>query len=167
MDVFENIRLTRLPKPTRLLVTMFLLMMALGSLLAAVNTWAGVGMNYTAIVNYILGFESYPKSYPGMDFKCLITLSHTHVIAMGLMVFCLGLVFQFTGTLPLWLKKFILAFSFISVLLVDGSFWVVKYATPMGAYLMMLSGMLFGICVFLETATPLYEMWIKKETRAD
>lgn len=168
IDVFESIKLTRLPKLIRLFVTMFLLMMALGYLLAVinVNTVMG-GLSYDNIIRYYLGSKDYPSTYPGMDFNCLISFSHTHVIATGLMLFCLGLVFQFTSTLPGWLKKIVLIGSFAALFTTEGSFWLIKYVTPLGAYLLILSGIFLGICVFLETVIPLYEMWIKKRPQAN
>ncbi|MFH1231954.1 MAG: hypothetical protein V1709_10715 [Planctomycetota bacterium] len=168
IDVFESVKLTRLPKLTRLFVTMFLMMMTLGYLLAIVNVNSSLGgMSYDNIIRYYLGSKEYPETYPGMDFNCLISFSHTHVIATGLMLFCLGLIFQFTGTLPLWLKKIVLVGSFAALFVTEGSFWLIKYVTPLGAYLLILSGVFLGICIFFEIVIPLYEMWIKKETQAN
>jgi hypothetical protein len=167
-DIFESIRLTRLPKPIRLFATMFLLIMTLGYFLAVINinTVMG-GLSYDNILRYYLGSKDYPSTYPGMDFNCLISFSHTHVIATGLMLFCLGLVFLFTGTLPRWLKNFVLIGSFAALFLSESSFWLIKYVTPLGAYLLIFSGVLLGICLFFEIVIPLYEMWIKKEKQGN
>jgi len=166
-DVFESIKLTRLPKPTRLFITMFMMVLALGYLLAIANIQTTMGLNYEGIVNHYAGSIKDPEAFPGMDLPTLTSTSHTHVIAMSLMVFCLGLIFLFTNTLPLWLKKFVLVDSFVAVFIAVGSFWIIKYISPLGAYLMMFSGMLLGTCVFFETVTPLYEMWVKKEKQVN
>jgi hypothetical protein len=40
------------------------------------------------------------------------------------------------------------------------SFWLIRYVAAPFAALMMLSGMLLGICAFFMVAVPLYEMWL-------
>lgn len=180
MDITKAIKLGELPKTVKLYLTMFLLVMTCGYLMAIVNINTVTGLlkeNYTpgqkvqfsfggspvqGIVNLYRGSEKDPEGYPGMDLPTMTTSSHTHFIAMGLMVFCLGLPFLFTATLPEWLKKFVLVDSFAAVIIAVGSFWAIKYVSPYAAYLMMLSGMLLGFCVMFETAVPLYEMWLVK-----
>ncbi|MEK7448731.1 MAG: hypothetical protein AAB019_04520, partial [Planctomycetota bacterium] len=78
----------------------------------------------------------------------------------------LGLLFIFTTTLPSWLKGFVLVASFAAVIIDIGSMWVIKYVAGWGAYLMIFSGMLLGLCILFEIVIPLYEMWIKKEQAA-
>jgi len=161
-NLFEAIHLGNLPRPVKLFITMFMLVLALGYLLAIANIQTTMGLNYDGIVNHYLGSATDKEAYPGMDLPTLTSTSHTHVIAMSLMVFCLGLIFIFTKTWPKWLQKFVLVDSFVAVIIAVGSFWFIKYVAAWGAYLMMFSGMLLGTCVFFETVTPLYEMWIKK-----
>ncbi len=180
MDITKAVKLGELPKTVKLYLTMFLLVMTCGYLMAIVNinTVTGIlketytpgqkvqfsfgGSPVQGIVNIYRGSEKDPEGYPGMDLPTMTTTSHTHFIAMGLMVFCLGLPFLFTATLPEWLKKFVLVDSFAAVIIAVGSFWAIKYISPYAAYLMILSGMLLGFCVMFETAVPLYEMWLVK-----
>lgn len=189
----EQVKLGQLPKQVKLFLTMFLLVMTAGYLMAVFNIWTSMegikesvkevetpaGMKtvretkinslwiYKGVVNHYRGAaedasNDEKAAYPGMDLPTMTSTSHTHFIAMGLLVFCLGLVFLFTNTLPMWLKKFVLVDSFVAILIAVGSFWFMKYVAGWGAYLMMFSGMLLGFCVFFETVTPLYEMWVKK-----
>lgn len=123
---------------------------------------------YKGVVNHYRGAAENASNdekaaYPGMDLPTMTSATHTHLIAMSLMLLALGMVFLFTNTLSGWLKSSILVISFLSIIADLGSAWIMKYFTPGGAYLMMFSGMLIGICVFFEIVTPLYEMWIKKE----
>ncbi len=184
----EQIKLWSISKQAKLFLTAFLLVISLGYLMAVLNIWTSMeGIKevsvevttpegpkevkqikiqslwiYDGVVNHYKGSEKDPAAYPGLDLPTLSSTSHTHLVAMSLMVFCLGLIFLFTNTLPNWLKKFVLVDSFVAVVIAVGSFWVIKYVVPEGAYLMMFSGMLLGFCVFFETLTPLYEMWVKK-----
>ena len=180
-DILKKIKLGELPKSAKLFITMFLVVMACGYLMAILNintsmgllretyapgekiTYEFGGSSYENIVNHYRGSEKDPAAYPGMDLPTMTSTSHTHFIAMGLMVFCLGLPFLFTVTLPEWLKKFVLVDSFVAVIIAVTAFWAIKYIAPQMAVLMMLSGMLLGFCVLFETAVPLYELWLYKE----
>jgi len=180
-DILTKVKLGELPKSAKLFITMFLVVMGFGYLMAILNintsmgllretytpgeaiTYEFGGSSYDNIVNHYRGSVEDPAAYPGMDLATMTSTSHTHFIAMGVMVFCLGLPFLFTVTLPEWLKKFVLVDSFVAVIIAVGSFWCIKYVAPQCAVLMIFSGMLLGFCVMFEIAVPCYEMWIYKE----
>ncbi len=180
-DILKKVKLGELPKPAKLFITMFLAVMACGYLMAILNIQTSMGLlretyapgqkityefggsAYNSIVDHYRGSETDPAAYPGMDLPTMTSTSHTHFIAMGVMVFCLGLPFLFTVTLPEWLKKFVLVDSFVAVMIAVGSFWAIKYIAPQMAVFMIFSGMLLGFCVMFETAVPLYEMWLYRE----
>lgn len=178
-NILEKVKLDELPRTVKLYLTMFLVVITCGYLMAILNINTSMGLlkeNYTpgqkitfefggsaykSIVEHYRGSEADAAAYPGMDLATMTATSHTHFIAMGMMVFCLGLPFLFTATLPEWLKKFVLVDSFVAVIIAVASFWCIKYVAPQCAALMMLSGMLLGFCVMFETAVPLYEMWVR------
>ncbi|MDD2806635.1 MAG: hypothetical protein PHV33_13870 [Elusimicrobiales bacterium] len=180
-DILKKVKLGELPAPVKWFITMFLIVMTCGYLMAIlnINTSMGIlresytpggeityefgGSAYQNIVRHYRGSAEDPAAYPGMDLPTMTSTSHTHFIAMGVMVFCLGLPFLFTVTLPEWLKKFVLVDSFVAVLIAVGAFWAIKYIAPQMAVLMMFSGMLLGFCVMFETTVPLYELWLYKE----
>lgn len=180
MDIEKAIKLNELSKNAKWFLTMFLVVMACGYLMAIVNVHTSMGLvretytpgepvsfefggsPYKNIVSHYKGSVEDPMAYPGMDLGAMASTSHTHLIAMGTMVFCLGLPFLFTVTLPNWLKKFVLVDAFVAVLIAVGAFWFIKYIAGAGVILMMLSGILLGFCVMFMTAVPLYEMWLVK-----
>lgn len=180
-DILKKVKLWELPRTAKLYITMFLMVMGFGYLTAILNintsmgllretyapgqaiTYEFGGSAFKNIVNHYRGSEEDPAAYPGMDLPTMTSTSHTHFIAMGMMVFCLGLPFLFTVTLPEWLKKFVLVDSFVAVIIAVGSFWAIKYVAPQMAVFMMLSGMLLGFCVMFEIAVPFYEMWLYRE----
>lgn len=180
-DILKTIKLWDLPKTAKLFLTMFLVVMACGYLMAILNIQTSMGLlretytpgqkityefggsAYKSIVDHYRGSVEDPAAYPGMDLAAMTSTSHTHFIAMGVMVFCLGLPFLFTVTLPERLKKFVLVDSFVAVIIAVGSFWAIKYIAPQMAVFMIFSGMLLGFCVMFETAVPLYEMWLYRE----
>ncbi len=184
-NIFEQVKLAELPKTAKLFISMFLVVMVCGYLTAILNVNTSMGLLketyapgekityefggnvYENIVNHYRGSVTDPAGYPGMDLPAMTSTSHTHFIAMGLMMFCLGLIFLFTNTLPEWLKNFVLVDSFAAVIIAVGAFWFIKYISGLGALLMIFSGILLGFCVMFETAVPLYEMWLKKEPAAE
>jgi len=179
-NILEKVKLETLPKTAKMFLTMFLIVIACGYLMAILNINTSMGLlretyvpgekvqfefggsAYENIVSHYRGSVNDAAAYPGMDLATMTSTSHTHFIAMGMMMFCLGLVFLFTNTLPEWLKKFVLVDSFVAVIIAVSAFWFIKYVSGAGAYLMMFSGMLLGFCVMFETAVPLYEMWLSK-----
>ena len=183
-NMLEKVKLEELPKTAKLFISMFLAVMICGYLMAILNISTSMGLlketyvpgekityefggsAYGNIVNYYRGSVTDPAGYPGMDLPAMVSTSHTHFIAMGLMMFCLGFVFLFTSTLSEWFKQFVLVDSFAAVIIAVSAFWFIKYISGLGALLMMFSGMLLGFCVLFETAVPLYEMWLKKERAA-
>lgn len=96
----------------------------------------------------------------GKSISRLISISHTHILASLPVIFLLFFVFSFT----LYGEKFkiIMAyFSFASILLDVGSWWLAKLSPAM-APLVIVGGstlaLTFGILVVLS----LWELWIKK-----
>ncbi|MBI4712832.1 MAG: hypothetical protein HY762_05995 [Planctomycetes bacterium] len=160
-NFMEQIKLGKLPVAAKLFVTMFLLIVGLGYLMAVLNIQTTIGLSYEGIVNHYKGSEKDPAAYPGMDMPTLTSTTHTHLVAMSLMFFCLGMIFLFSSASG-WLKKLIYLFSFGAIPADLGSAWLTKYVAPDGAYLMLVAGGIVGICVLLEILIPLYEMWIKK-----
>jgi hypothetical protein len=161
MKEFENlIDLGKLPKDVKVFLTMFLICMGIGYLLAILNIQVAEGLSYQGIADHYRGNEAKMIYAPEMEH--ITSISHTHMLSMGMMFFCMGVVFIFTKTLPLWLKKFVLVDSFVAVMIAVSSFWLIRYVAAPFAVLMILSGMLLGICALFETIVPLYEIWLKK-----
>ncbi len=160
-DMIAQTKLGKLETPVKLFLTTFLLVMALGYLMAVFNVQQNIGLSAEGVVNHYRGSEKDPAAYPGMDLPTLVSTTHTHLFSMSFIFFLLGMVFIFTTTLGR-LKYLILAGSFLLIPLDLGSAWLVKFVTPGGAYLMLCAGALVGTCVLFETVTPLYEMWVRK-----
>lgn len=158
----EQVNLTKIPIFLKLFFTMFLIMIGTGYIFADINIHARMGINAEKIVKHYRGDPNDQIGFPAKDFATLASTSHTHFFGMSLVFFCLGIIFIFTRTLPLWLKTFVLVYSFLGVMVGMGCMWMIRYVTPGAAYVMMGSGMIMGMCCLIEIATPLYEMWLKR-----
>jgi len=159
MEEFESkVDLVKLPKMVKIFLTMFLINMGIGYCLAILNIQVTEGLSYDGISQYYRGNEA--KMIYAPEMKEITTTSHTHMLSMSMMFFTMGIVFLFTKTLPKWLKKFVLVDGFGAVIIAVSSFWLIRYVAAPFAALMMLSGMLLGICAFFMVMVPLYEMWL-------
>ena len=91
-------------------------------------------------------------------------VAHTHVLSIGIIFFCLGIVFSFTSFKDST-KSMVVMLPFVSLLVDFGSRFLAKYI-PELVYLMMLTGALLGLSIALMILIPMYEMWLKKQPMA-
>jgi hypothetical protein len=151
---------SKLPKPLKLYLTLFIICMGLGYLCAIGNIATLEGLTIQDISDHYHGNEAKMIEAPTVQY--LFEISHTHLLGMSTMIFCTGLVFIFTRSAPAWLKKFALVDGFTAVLIAVSSFWLIRFVAGWLAFLMALSGMLLGLAMLIMLAVPLYEMWLKK-----
>lgn len=150
-------RLSRARTSMKLLVTMFLICMALAYLMALFNTYDKTHFTYSGIVANYRGNEEeliYPKELPEM-----IEISHPHLLGMPMMFLLLCVILMFTSANES-LKKGIVFLSFAAIILDVGSFWLTRYVAPQFAILMFLAGLLMGVCFLLLFIIPFWEMWL-------
>jgi hypothetical protein len=159
-ELLDKIELSDVPHTIRMFLTVFVICLGFGYLLAILNIQIVEGLNYSGIVYHYRGNEA--KMITAPEPGTISEISHTHMNAMTMMYFCLGIVFMFTKSLPEWLKEFVLVDSFVAVIIANASFWLIRFVAAPFAVLMMLSGMLLGISTFFEVTTVLYELWLKK-----
>ena len=159
-SIFGETGLEKLPFYGKTFLTMFLLCIGCGYLMAVTNVLLNVGMSYNAIVDHYRGNEALMIAAP--EFKELVQHAHTHILGITGMFFSLGLVFILTGA-PAWLKATVPALSFLVVLTDIGSMFLTRFVAPQFAIITLMSGMTIGVCALIEIAVPLYEMWLKKK----
>ena len=91
-------------------------------------------MSLTAdsVVRYYLGSEEEflsPRSYQG-----LLEVSHFHLFAMGMLLLVLTHLILFVPLSSRW-KLWLIVVPFFSALLDEGASWLVRFASPLFAYL--------------------------------
>jgi hypothetical protein len=108
--------------------------------------------------------EEYLAMDTGKSPSRLVSLSHTHWLATLPVIFLLALIFSFT-TYKEGIKVFVMAFSFLSVPVDIGSWWLAKLS-PALSVLVILGGVALAISFLLLIVLSLYEMYIKKGSTA-
>jgi len=86
-------------------------------------------------------------------------VAHTHVLSIGIIFFCLGMIFSFTSYKDS-VKAVIVLIPFLALLVDFGCRFLAKYL-PALVYLMMMTGAVLGLSLALMILIPLYEMWLK------
>ncbi|NQV18972.1 MAG: hypothetical protein HQ534_10555 [Armatimonadetes bacterium] len=146
----------------KLLITFFLLCMALAYVVALINVYDKTQFTYNGTAVHYVGDEDemiFPKEFPEM-----VEISHPHLLGMSMMFLLLCSIFVFSSASAL-LKRIIVIFSFGSIILDLGSAWLIRYVASQFAILMILAGVIMAICFLVMFLIPLKDMWlIKKET---
>jgi hypothetical protein len=152
-------KLTEAKTSVKLLVTLFLLCMALAYLVAVVNVYDKTKFTYEGTVAHYAGNEeelAYPK-----EFAEMVEITHPHMLGMSMMFFLLCGIFMFSSAGEI-LKKIIVFASFGSIVLDLGSAWLIRYVAPPYGYLMIAAGMLMGLCFLIIFLISMKDMWLTK-----
>jgi hypothetical protein len=88
-------------------------------------------------------------------------VAHTHILSIGIIFFCLGIVFSLTSYKDT-IKTVAVSLPFVALLVDFASRFLAKY-WPGLVYLMMMTGAILGLSLAVMILIPLYEMWLKKE----
>ena len=83
-------------------------------------------------------------------------VAHTHLMSLGLVFLCLGVIFSFCGV-GQRMKHWVIPMPFVSLILDFGARALIRY-WPGFVYVMMFAGALMGLSMLLLTVGPLYDM---------
>ena len=144
----------------KLLITFFLLCMALAYVVALINVYDKTQFTYSGTAEHYVGNEEeliFPK-----EFSELVEISHPHLLGMSMMFMLLCSIFLFSSASDL-LKKIIVISSFGSIIVDLGSTWLIRYVVPQFAILMIIAGIVMGLCFLFMFLIPLKDMWLTKK----
>lgn len=109
------------------------------------------------------GISKFTKPDTGMDVGRLLSISHVHLLGMGMMFLLVGAAVAAT-LFPKWLRCALIVAGLTSVLLDIFGWWFVKwYGAPL-APMVMFSGALMPAVFFINVVLCFYDMWIRKMT---
>ena len=96
----------------------------------------------------------------GKSWSRVVSVSHTHVLAVTPFLFILVLLLSFTSY-PSLVKYIVSIFAFGAVFLDVGSWFIAKFS-PFFSIFVLLGGISMGLAFGLLVLLPLYDLWIKK-----
>lgn len=101
------------------------------------------------------------KDSSGMDTGRLLSLSHYHLIGMGMMFLCAGAAVALT-LWPKWLRAALVVGGQLSILLDIFGWWGVKwYGAPLSP-VVMAGGALMAACFFASVGAAYWDLWIRR-----
>ncbi|MFQ5676356.1 MAG: hypothetical protein ACE5G1_10700 [bacterium] len=92
-------------------------------------------------------------------------VAHTHLMSLGVVFFCLSIIFSFCGV-GQKMKALFMPLPFLALFLDFGARAMIKYI-PGFVYVMVFTGALMGLSTMVLILGPLYEMWIRKPKNAN
>ncbi len=147
-------------KDKKLLITLFLLCMALSYLVALVNVYEKTHFTLSGTADHYAGNEEEMIFEKG--FSEMIEITHPHLLGMSMMFFLLCGIFVFSSVSVL-LKDIIIITSFGSIIIDLGSAWLIRYVSSQFAILMTIAGMIMGLSFLFMFLIPLKDMWFTKK----
>lgn len=87
-------------------------------------------------------------------------VAHTHLLSIGIIFFCLGLIFTFTSFRDS-IKAIVVTLPFVALLVDFGCRFFARHL-PELVHLMMLTGAMLGVSIAVMILIPLYELWIRR-----
>jgi hypothetical protein len=115
-----------------------------------------MGLTYASVVEYYLGSEERflsPRSYQG-----LLEVSHFHLFAMGMLLLVLTHLILFVP-LSSRFKVWLIVLPFVSALLDEGASWLVRFASPLFAYLKIAGFLLLQTSLALLVIVSLWSVF--------
>jgi hypothetical protein len=94
----------------------------------------------------------------GESLHTLMKLSHIHLFGIGLLLFCVGLIFRLAAMRP-WLKVSLIVLPF-AAMLADILAWFLTKRDPVYAYVVVLSGGVLGFSLTVQIVVSLWQLWI-------
>ena len=168
MDQIFSTRLYELPRKLKLLcfLTVFNITVGLGVGLYYVGyttQYSPSGTSEHFAGSQVSDDFDIPDKYP-KPFSELLNTTHTHVISMTFIFIITGGIFFFNSIITGSIKTFLIVEPFISIIVTFGGIWLVRFFHPGFSYLVILSGILMYMSLFIMACTIFYELAIKPST---
>ena len=155
----RNFELSEANLSFKVLITFFLIAIAVGYIFGLIHIYTDVGFSYTGVVTHYRGEGGEPSLPPELAFSKLIHLHHIHLFSLSMLFILIGAIFTMTE-LPEFAKAIFVSMPFVGMFLDFTSFWLLAFASPIFAFFAMIFGALMAFSFFLIIGRPLYEMWI-------
>ncbi|MBS1272197.1 MAG: hypothetical protein MAGBODY4_01337 [Candidatus Marinimicrobia bacterium] len=159
MTSLEDMSLATLPPGLRKMLALFLVVLSLAYLVGLSYVYFNTDMTYTGVSEDFRGSQTEMKfeKPAGEMFQTV----HNHMFGLSLTFLLTGMIFYFSSMKNGFWKTFILTEPFISIVGSFGSFWLVRYFSPIWTYLLMLSGFFMAAGFFVQVTVSLYDLILR------
>ncbi len=159
MTEIDSIRLNHLPSGFRKMVALFLITLTCAYLIGLGYIYFNTQMTFTGISEEFRGSETRMafEKPAGEMFQTV----HNHMFGLSLTFLLTGVIFYFSSFPAGPVKMFLLTEPFLSIILSFGSFWLVRYVSPVWTWLLLASGALMALGFFLQVSLSLVDLIIR------
>lgn len=159
MTEIDSIRLNRLPSHLRKMLALFLITLSCAYLIGLGYIYFNTKMTFTGISEEFRGSET------RMEFEKpageMFQTVHNHMFGLSLTFLLTGTLFYFSSFPGGTVKMVLLTEPFLSVFLSFGSFWLVRYVSPVWTWLLLASGALMAVGFFLQVSLSLFDLIVR------
>lgn len=109
----------------------------------------------------LVGYDNLKKMTEkdtGADIFTLVRVSHIHLFGFTFIFFTMGLIFSHARVRPVWFKCAVVAMPFVCTFL-DVSAWYMTKLYAWFAWVVIISGMVMGLCFAFMWVVSMYQMW--------
>lgn len=165
MDQIFSKRLYELPAKLKVLCFLTVFNLTIGIGVGIYYVGYTTQYSYTGTADHFAGsiisddFDI-PDKYP-KPFSELLNTTHNHIISMTIIFLIIGSIFYFNSIITGSIKTILIVEPFISIIITFGGIWLVRFIHPGFSYLVILSGILMYMSVFIMAITIFYELTIK------
>lgn len=143
----------------KVLISFFLVAVAVGYVFGLVHIYTDVGYSYTGIVTHYRGSEKELDVPPELAVAKLIHHQHVHIFGLSMLFLLIGIIFTLTQLSEPIKVVFVMA-PYLGLLLDMSSFWLLVFKSAFFAWCAMAFGSFMALAFFLILGRPFYEMWI-------
>jgi hypothetical protein len=109
----------------------------------------------------LVGYDNLKKvteKDTGAGIFTLVRVSHIHLFGFTFIFFTLGLIFSHAYVRPVWFKCAVVATPFVCTML-DVSAWYMTKLYAWFAWMVIISGVVMGLCFAFMWVLSMYQMW--------
>ncbi|HYF37722.1 MAG TPA: hypothetical protein VD994_20640 [Prosthecobacter sp.] len=110
--------------------------------------------------------SKFTKPDTGMDKGRLLSLSHIHLLGMGMMFMLAGAAVALS-IWPMWIRSALVVGGFSSILLDIFGWWGVKWYGASLSWVVMAGGILMAVSFGGSVFVALYDLWLRKVPRSE
>jgi hypothetical protein len=159
---YRGFSLRRAARPTKVMLTAFLLTVSTAIAVGVVNYRVRTGLTPSGAGAWYRGSES-AGLYEKTPLE-LLDATHPHLFGQAFLFFVLCHLFALTPVSPR-VKTTVYLASFASVLVDAGSPWLIRYVSPAFAWLQLLGTLVMVLAFLVLVCVPLKEIWFTPPDR--
>lgn len=156
-------RLRQLPRDAKILVTAFLATLTLGYASGLAYVFLTTEMRPSGMAGHYAGSDDEREMKFAKSPLELVQTTHNHVLSLS-MLFAIVCGLLLAVEISPRLRHALIIESFAAIVTSFGSLWLVRYASPRFAWLLLASGIAMAATFFASVALILRETWTRSAT---